>query len=246
MREQTEKQRSFLQDLVTKKDIPAEVWKEITEEFKIETKDDLAGLSFDEATKLIQRLTLLPWKEEREKKKTVASPITQAQAVSVRVPMPVATPQEAMNAWKIWQEMKMVLKDENDVVVIDGREFLKKSFWRKVATFFGISDTRVIYHEIERDKDGEIVGAEFVIEVEHQKTGQKAIGFGRCSIRERAHKEDKKDSEGNVICRGPCDGRRHFVNIEHTIPATAFTRAKNRAISDMVGGGEVSAEEIEE
>ena len=31
---------------------------------------------------------------------------------------------------------------------------------------------------------------------------------------------------------------------EHDILATAETRAKNRAISDLVGGGSVSAEEI--
>ena len=32
--------------------------------------------------------------------------------------------------------------------------------------------------------------------------------------------------------------------MEHDVYATAHTRAKNRAISDLVGGGEVSAEEM--
>src|ERR1700674_1112033 len=37
---------------------------------------------------------------------------------------------------------------------------------------------------------------------------------------------------------------RKFSHIEHDVQATAQTRAKSRAISDLIGAGEVSAEEM--
>jgi hypothetical protein len=39
-----------------------------------------------------------------------------------------------------------------------------------------------------------------------------------------------------------CNGRLHFSH-PGDVSATAFTRAKNRAISDLIGAGEISAEE---
>ena len=39
--------------------------------------------------------------------------------------------------------------------------------------------------------------------------------------------------------------RKRFTHAEHDIISTAHTRAKNRAISDIIGTGEVSAEEME-
>lgn len=53
-------------------------------------------------------------------------------------------------------------------------------------------------------------------------TGRSAVGIGACSSKERA-----------------------FAHPDHDIYATAHTRAKNRAISDLIGVGETSAEEIE-
>ena len=45
---------------------------------------------------------------------------------------------------------------------------------------------------------------------------------------------------------GICDSKeRNFAHLEHDVYATAHTRAKSRAISDMVAGGVVSAEEME-
>ena len=39
--------------------------------------------------------------------------------------------------------------------------------------------------------------------------------------------------------------RQRFSNPENDVRGTAHTRAKNRAISDLIGAGEVSAEEID-
>ena len=49
------------------------------------------------------------------------------------------------------------------------------------------------------------------------------------------------------VCNGVaiCDSaERNFAHLEHDVYATCHTRAKNRAISDMVAGGVVSAEEM--
>jgi hypothetical protein len=52
--------------------------------------------------------------------------------------------------------------------------------------------------------------------------GRTALGVGMCSTEER-----------------------NFAHKDHDVYATAHTRAKNRAISDIIGAGEVSAEEIQ-
>jgi hypothetical protein len=44
---------------------------------------------------------------------------------------------------------------------------------------------------------------------------------------------------------GSCSSNeRKFTHQEHNVRSTAHTRAKNRAISDLVGGGEIFAEEM--
>ena len=47
------------------------------------------------------------------------------------------------------------------------------------------------------------------------------------------------------VASGSCaSNERGFAHLEHDVRSTAHTRAKNRAISDMIGAGEVSAEEV--
>ncbi|HDM35648.1 MAG TPA: hypothetical protein ENG09_00135 [Candidatus Syntrophoarchaeum butanivorans] len=173
----------------------------------------------------------------------VAIPETKSIPAASKIVMPVVTAEEAMAAWKQYEELKRAIVTPNDVVVIDGREFLKKSYWRKLATFFNLTD-EIVKEEIERDAWGRIVKAKYHVKAT-APNGRSTVGVGVCSIHDKAHEDDKRDREGRVICPGPCDGRRHFSNPEHDILSTAHTRAKNRAISDLVGGGEVSAEEVE-
>jgi hypothetical protein len=115
------------------------------------------------------------------------------------------------------------------------------SFWRKLATFFNLTD-EIVREEIERDERGRIIRAMYTTKVT-APNGRFTVGTGVCSIHDKAH-DDNLFKDGKVICKGPCDGRKHFSNPEHDIPSTAHTRAKNRGISDLVGGGEVSAEEV--
>jgi hypothetical protein len=105
------------------------------------------------------------------------------------------------------------------------RPFLKKSGWRKIARAFNLSFERV-RSEVERDEHGNPVRAEVWIRAV-APNGQYGDGDGYCSADEGRFKSWK--------------GRQ---KLENDLRATATTRAKNRAIADLVGMGEVSAEEI--
>jgi uncharacterized protein (DUF3820 family) len=108
---------------------------------------------------------------------------------------------------------------ENDVQKEGGRTFKKKSAWRKLARHFNIS-TGVV--RVERD----IVGENFLATVIVRATGpwgQSAESVGACGTDEAV-------------------GRR-VITIADAI-ATAETRATNRAVSNLIAMGEVSAEEM--
>jgi hypothetical protein len=100
------------------------------------------------------------------------------------------------------------------------RRFLKRSGWRKIAFWFGL-DLQIISSEVERDANGNPLRARVIARATHPN-GRRSDGDGYCSIRERG-----------------------FSKPENDIPATAATRAINRAISNLVGMGDVSAEEVE-
>jgi len=109
----------------------------------------------------------------------------------------------------------------NDVQVEGGRSFKKKSAWRKLARHFGIS-TRVVH------RDRGMVGEDFVASITVRAIapwGQSAEAEGACGTDEES-------------------GRRE-ITIADAI-ATAETRATNRAISNLIAMGEVSADEISE
>lgn len=99
--------------------------------------------------------------------------------------------------------------------------FLKKSFWRRLATYFGLS--------LELVREEKIVDAQTAV-----------IGY-RVMYRAVAPNGRSMESDGMCVA----DEKSGELKTEHTTRATAHTRAKNRAISDLVGGGEVSAEELE-
>lgn len=123
------------------------------------------------------------------------------------------------------------IKDKNGKV----KKFKKKSAWRKYATAFNISD-RVISEDINRDDDGRIISATFKVEAS-LPTGRKAIGVGVSSIFDKINWKDTVEPSHFEL-------RKRFSNAEHDIISTAHTRAKSRAISDIMGTGEVSAEEM--
>ncbi len=104
--------------------------------------------------------------------------------------------------------------------------FVKKSGWRKVALSYNLSMGRV-GEEVERDEDGSPLRATYTAWAE-APNGRRVEATGHCA-----------ESESRFTKQS---GRQ---KLENDMRATAETRAKNRAISDLIGMGKVSAEEVD-
>jgi hypothetical protein len=104
--------------------------------------------------------------------------------------------------------------------------FVKKRGWRKIATAFDL-DVQIIRSTVERDDEGKPVRAEVWARA-IAPSGRAMDGDGYCDSSESRFQK--------------ASGRQ---KLENDLRATATTRAKNRAIADLVGLGAVSAEEVD-
>jgi len=141
----------------------------------------------------------------------------------LEVLMPVASAEDLVKAMRTFEEIKAKLLTDRDLYDPDGKgDRIKKSGWRKLALAFGISD-EIVYENLERDpKNAE----ELVWHVRARvraRGGRTAEGVGSASSRERK-----------------------FAHLEHDLHALAHTRAKSRAIADLLGSSDLVAEELEE
>lgn len=106
-----------------------------------------------------------------------------------------------------------------------GKRFVKKSGWRKIAAWFDLS-IELMRDETERDEDGSVQRA-CVWARALAPSGRFADGDGYCDVHEKRFAKDAARQK-----------------IENDLRGTATTRAVNRAISNLVGMGAVSAEEM--
>ena len=138
-----------------------------------------------------------------------------------------------------YQEVCKALLDKSDYqnVVIKGKPqpFKKKSAWRKIATAFNISD-EILEKEIIRDENHQIISATFYVKAT-APNGRSGVASASCAIFDKITGRDKEQPSNFEL-------RKRFNNAENDVIATAHTRAKSRAIADLVGMGEVSAEEL--
>lgn len=140
-------------------------------------------------------------------------------SIELKDDLPAMTPTTAKNVMMNYIAVCKAMLDPSDYAEIQGKKYKKRSAYRKLARAFGISD------EIVKEEKEQIDEKNFMwrIHVKASSTiGRSAIGVGACSTRER-----------------------NFAHVDHDVYAIAHTRAKNRAISDLLGAGEISAEEIE-
>jgi len=144
--------------------------------------------------------------------------VKEEQSTTSVIPRPnVEGTVEAMHEF---QRLKREVLDANDVVMIQGKQYIKRSGWEKIAMAFGISKEIV---SIKREQLGDV----WIVEV----VARARTPLGRVS-------EDVAVCDSTEFQTGNLKGTLH--NIE----SKAATRAKDRAISGLVGGGEVTAEEI--
>lgn len=141
----------------------------------------------------------------------------------------------AIEQWHVYQRLcgKEGILDENDFQKIlvkeknnDGkyelviREFKKKSAWQKLGRAFNVT-TRIVCHEFIRTKTGRINEAYYCV----------------C-----ATLPNGRSVESDALCSRSEKGKSKVS--DHTIMSTAKTRATNRAISELIGAGEVSSDEM--
>lgn len=120
--------------------------------------------------------------------------------------------------------VKEKLIDSSDKVNISGKLFLKKSAWRKYINAFGISIDE-LYDDI-LYKDDDVIAIYRIKAI--APNGQFVVADGTKSKSE--YWSEKSKNYGSYTL--------------HNLKATARTRAINIGVSDLVGYGETSAEEM--
>ncbi len=169
------------------------------------------------------------------------APAQQHHDALVRAAAPISAVEGAFREYTALCER---LLDDNDVQNIGGKQFRKKSAWRKLAVAFGVS-CKIIDREYERDERNRIIRAEVVVTAT-APNGRSMDGLGACDLFEKCCPPQCKKAryDNHTCCGSDCSGAVHFSNPQHDLPATAATRATNRACADLFGMGEVSAEEV--
>lgn len=159
------------------------------------------------------------------------SPIARMESDSIQsigMITPAGTIEETIKQFQIYQQLKSQLGTAEDFQAIKSKDgkvkyHPNKSFVRKVQRFFNVS-CEILQDEALRNADGEIEAWLVKVRAIHLGTGAFQEGDGSCSFDEKRSKRQPATL--------------------HNIRAHAVTRAKNRAILDLVGFGEVTAEEI--
>jgi hypothetical protein len=133
---------------------------------------------------------------------------------------------QLVESFAAYQELLPQLLVDSDYQGAGDERFVKKSGWRKIATAFDL-DVKLAHVKIERDDAGAPIRAEVWARAV-TPAGRSMDADGYCSVDEPRFAKPK--------------GRQ---KLEHDLASTAATRAKNRAIADLVGMGAVSAEEVD-
>lgn len=145
-------------------------------------------------------------------------------------PLPIFTGLEMTQALTAYRDLQQALDRAmpDQIMQLDGKPFRKKGYWRAIAVAFNltvepIEERRDIYGPLE---DGTDNYAYIVTYRASTKTHRAATGDGACAAAEKQ--------------------RGRMRASEHNVRSHAHTRAFNRAVSNLVGFGEVSAEEIDQ
>jgi len=138
-------------------------------------------------------------------------------------PLNVAEQRAAMDTYQ--RGLREIL-DSSDWQPADGKQFVKKSGWRKIAAWFDLS-IELIRDSVDRDAEGNV---------------------SRACVWARAIAASGRFVDGDGYCDGT-ESRfqkpRGRQKLENDLRGTATTRAVNRAISNLVGMSAVSAEELD-
>lgn len=155
---------------------------------------------------------------------TALAPVDPAPIVEVahNSPLPAFTGEQMIEAFEAYRKLQVALDRAmpDAIMRIQGRAFRRKQYWRAIRTAFNL-DVRLVGER--RDEHGENWGW-LVTYRATAPNGRSADGDGACYASE-------KPGRGQAT--------------EHNVRSHAHSRAFNRAVSNLVGFGEVSAEEAD-
>jgi len=158
--------------------------------------------------------------------------IVSKEEVPLEVLRPVGTNEQIIRAWKDFQSLKVVLLTDDDYYEPSrGKSVIRKSGWRKLAVAFGLTDEILNQTQEWEEVEEGVVNPNNLkdnwtwrIRVKVTSRGGRSVeAVGACSTKER-----------------------RFAHAEHDSYAMAHTRAKSRAIADMLGAADQVAEEAPE
>lgn len=179
------------------------------------------------------------------------------------LPSPVFRGAQMVQALEAYRDLQNALDKSmpDQVMMLEGKPFRKKGYWRAIAVAFNLTVEPIDEHretsgafEDGRENFGHIVTYRAT-----SPGGRSTTGDGSCFAVEKARR---------FKCPHPIgDGSKRTIHFpqescpdydpmfqwktlpaqatEHNIRSHAHTRAFNRAVSNLVGFGEVSAEEVE-
>ena len=161
--------------------------------------------------------------------------VLKAEGSAGMIARPVVTPEVAKQVIAEWEELKKAIGSETDIrrekrksKQNDGTwkeveiAYYKKSYWRKAATFLGLS-----VDVTPGTEKFELIGGVKLASVCYRATGPNGRGV-----------------TGDGHCGADEGGKANWS--ASNLLATAHSRAYNRAVSNYIGGGEVSADELDE
>jgi hypothetical protein len=186
-----------------------------------------------------------------------------APLVTVPTPRPIFTGADMGDALTAYLDLQRALDRAmpDQIIELDGKPYRKKGYWRAIRTAFGLTVTRVAE---QRAVDGVFADGRdnFGYLITYRATsaaGDSVEGDGSCFAVEKARRFKCPHLE-----RPGSRRTRHFPHdtcpdfdpecswrtlpagaTVHNIRSHAHTRAFNRAVSNLVAFGEVSAEEME-
>jgi hypothetical protein len=198
---------------------------------------------------------------------TALAPLVGSAIVDVdALPLPVfngAQMAEALAGYRgVQQALDASMPDQ--IIVLDGRAFRKKGYWRALAVAFNLTVETV---EQRREVAGHFAdGREnfgYLVTCRASARGGRSMeGDGACFAVEKAgkfrcpHPDPQQPGNRSRTEHWPAERCPNFdpdyqwralpaQATEHNIRSHAHTRAFNRAVSNLVGFGEVSAEEVD-
>ena len=167
----------------------------------------------------------------------VASPAINAAAPPT--PLPVFTGRQMAEALAAYRDLQTALDQAmpDQIMQLDGKAFRKKGYWRAVKVAFNLTVELV---DERREVDGLFEDGKenfgYIVTYRASTPTRSVAGDGACFCVEKASK--------NAAAAGKRWTHRSAQASVHNVRSHAHTRAFNRAVSNLVGFGEVSAEEV--